>query len=557
MAATNMSGTRAAWARLRPSIPQAVGAILIALMPLAYGRRWLAMDGDPARHIRVGETILRSGIFHHDPFSFTKAGAYFVPYEWLSEVLAALSVRAAGLPGLLVLTGAILGLTYAIVTYTLLRRGVRPLHAAVVLLLVMAIGIVHWQARPHVVTLLGAAVLMALIDRASRLGTDGPRRSAWASAWPMLPVFALWANLHGGFLYGLAVLAAVVVGDRLEMLNAAGGDRDAWRGKLIRHAAMLGVAALASLMTPNGPHLYSYTLRTLRDAYLIDHTFEFMSPDFHTLRFALIAIVLVVIGLALVPRRPRFPTLALAGLSLGAALMSVRNLPLLGIVVLPLIAEELEPVLPRWAHHTPQGNRGPVNVGRLGFLWPVIITILMFWLGRISEQSGPAPRGLTALLHRRLPTEFDSTAFPVRAVRAARAAGVSGRIFHSFTWGGYLLYAWPEQRVFIDGQTDFYGDSITREYSAITGLDPGWRGKLAAWRIDLVLMETRSPLAEALVHDAGWRPIFCDSTAVFVARDSMRGPALDRWSSLANGCASLPISPLPAGVAEAGASRSP
>ena len=38
---------------------------------------------------------------------------------------------------------------------------------------------------------------------------------------------------------------------------------------------------------------------------------------------------------------------------------------------------------------------------------------------------------------------------------AARAEKLQGRIFHDFIWGGYLLYAWPEQKVFIDGGTDF------------------------------------------------------------------------------------------------------
>ena len=65
----------------------------------------MSLDGDPGRHIRVGETILHSGLFYRDPFSFTKAGAPFVPYEWLSEVLTGLSARAGGLDADLAMVG--------------------------------------------------------------------------------------------------------------------------------------------------------------------------------------------------------------------------------------------------------------------------------------------------------------------------------------------------------------------------------------------------------------------------------------------------------------------
>jgi hypothetical protein len=46
-------------------------------------------------------------------------------------------------------------------------------------------------------------------------------------------------------------------------------------------------------------------------------------------------------------------------------------------------------------------------------------------------------------------------------------------LYNEFIWGDYVLYAWKEQRVFIDGQTDFYGDAITKRYRQITELEGG------------------------------------------------------------------------------------
>jgi hypothetical protein len=89
-------------------------------------------------------------------------------------------------------------------------------------------------------------------------------------------------------------------------------------------------------------------------------------------------------------------------------------------------------------------------------------------------------------------------------VQQARSAALSGRIFNELGWGGYLLYAWPEQQVFIDGQTDFYGEDLSREYVAVRGAEAGWRERLDAWRIELVLLPMEAPLAGVLALDDGW-----------------------------------------------------
>ncbi len=529
-----------------PTFPELVAILLAVALPIGLGRHWLSLDGDPARHIRVGETILRSGLFYHDPFSFTKAGAPFVPYEWLSEVADGLSVRVAGLPGLIVLTGAILAVTYALVTRTLVRRGVAPIVAIPTLLLALAIGSEHWHARPHLWTLLGAAALMELIDRGADPRRSDSPRAAWSAAWPIIPLFAIWANLHGGFLYGLFVLAAVVVGDRIEMLYAPAPDVMVWRGALVRHGAMLAAAVFAAMLTPSGPRLYVHTLGYLGDTYLVNNTQEYMSPDFHVARFALIAIVLATSTLAILPRRASFPTLGVVAINLAFSLTSGRNIPLFGVVALPLVAQELERALvawvPGWSRRLGRPIRG-VNPARLALGWPAAAIVAMFMLARTTSGT-VQPADQFAARSTLFPTTFNPAVFPVRAVAAAREARLGGRMFHEFTWGGYILYAWPEQRVFIDGQTDFYGDSITRQYSAILGVEPGWRRKLDAWRIDLALIQTVSPLADALAHEAGWRPVYCDSTAVLFQRDDSRGPTLEPLTSLSASCHPLVIPPL-------------
>jgi hypothetical protein len=91
-------------------------------------------------------------------------------------------------------------------------------------------------------------------------------------------------------------------------------------------------------------------------------------------------------------------------------------------------------------------------------------------------------------------------------------------LFNYFIWGGYLVHEWPEERIFIDGATDFFGEKLFGEYIQVWNLDPGWREVMDRWKIDLALIPPRSRLADELVRDQGWRQWYCDSTAVVLRR---------------------------------------
>jgi hypothetical protein len=87
-----------------------------------------------------------------------------------------------------------------------------------------------------------------------------------------------------------------------------------------------------------------------------------------------------------------------------------------------------------------------------------------------------------------------------------------------------LLHAWPEQRVFIDGGTDHYGDQVFNEYIQIQNLEPGWRDIMKRRGIDVALVPPQSRLAHELARDHGWQVWYCDSTAVILrgGRDVLR-----------------------------------
>ena len=113
---------------------------------------------------------------------------------------------------------------------------------------------------------------------------------------------------------------------------------------------------------------------------------------------------------------------------------------------------------------------------------------------------------------------YNSDIFPVEAVSWLEANPQSGNVFNHFTWGGYLLYRlYPAQKVFIDGQTDFYGEALTREYVTVTTLNPGWEDILNKYKVEWALIPTKSALSQALV-EKNWEILYEDPTATIYQR---------------------------------------
>jgi len=491
-----------------PSFADLTFVLLAVGVPVAMALPLLNGDGDLARHLRVGSIVLeKHALFFRDSLSFTMFGKPFVPYEWLSEVLFAAANRVGGLPAVAILAGLVIAATYALVVAFLRRRGLDPLLALAVGVLAAATSAVHWLARPHLFSSLGSILLIILID-----GRPGRR------VWLTLPLFVFWVNLHGGYIFGLIVIAIYLAGDVAEGVLGHGVE---WQRSARYHGQALLLAGLGTLANPSGLGLYAHVTGYLGDRYLVNHTGEYQSPDFHrtSLQVFLIALLIVVAGLALSRRRPSYPHLLLLLMTTAFALYAARNIELFAVTALPVMALDLEPLwldLTRWAHRL----RLAVAVGeqhsRPG-AWALAASVALLLIA--------ATHG-TVLGQPVTTARFDPATFPVNAVARARAANLQGHLFNEFSWGGYLLYAWPDQQVFIDGQTDFYGDALTRQYLQVTDLQPGWRTVLASWTISLVLVPTSSALAAQLVREPAWSVWYCDRTAVLLMRDAPAGAAV-------------------------------
>ncbi len=522
-AATSSKGGQAriprwvAW--LFPSLSD---LLFVALLGLALGLRGHQLfnaDGDLARHLAVGRQILATGsIPTLDLFSYTKGGEPFVPYEWLSEVIFAATNLQLGFAGVAVLAASLAAAPFLLLARWTVRDGANPFVAIGLLTAGALAGSMHWLARPHLFTILLALLWTRALVRHRATGSLRP-----LAALP--PLMALWANLHGGFLVGFVILGVFLVGAIVEA-HPAGipfgtstplprGDegRSALSTRHLRSAVVMAVAGLLSLaatgLNPVGYSLLPHVAGYFRSQFLVDNTVEYLSPNFHDLgpQLFLGLLLVAVVALALAPR-PIAPTdLGMLLVWTALALYSARNIPLFVVICLPIVVRLGSEAL---------AVRGGGIAARLaaterqlgGPLLPLLavaaaLLISRGTVGDIRPQFG-----------------FDPALFPVQALAKAEQAGARGNLFNYFSWGGYILYAgYPAHRVFIDGQTDFYGEQLTRDYLKVARLEPDWEAILDRYRVDWVLFPHRSPLSMLLARTRGWRLAYQDETADIYTRD--------------------------------------
>jgi hypothetical protein len=310
--------------------------------------------------------------------------------------------------------------------------------------------------------------------------------------------------------FGLGLIGIYFAGHALEYL--LNNDRANELVRLRYLAKLFGFGLLGTLINPHFLALHRHVLGLFSQPFLLDNTNEFMSPDFHQLfaKLLLAALLGMIALLASVRTRPHAAHLLVILAMTYFVLTAQRNVQLFGVTVVPILVLLLDPYwrrFPDW-----RGIRAVFQRDApLGRTLPYVLAMVALFGYLATGRGRVAGKQL-------IPDAVSAEVFPVAVVRRARAEHLQGNIYHSFIWGGYLIYAWPEQKVFIDGGTDFYGADLLKNYMAIGGLAPGWRDSLAQWNISLALVQPGSSLAHELLREPGWRLHDCDATAALLQK---------------------------------------
>jgi hypothetical protein len=495
-------------------------------------------DADIGWHIRNGEQILAThSLTRTDPFSSTMQGQPWFAWEWLYDILLGILHQACGLNGVVWLCALLVAAIFVLLLSQLLRGGTGLLLAIVLMLLAEAAAAIHLYARPHIVSWLFSLLWFAVLNRWERCEHESPPR--WIP-WFFPASMLLWVNLHGGWIFGMALLGIYTFAALVESLrtqDAFAARRASQRARAM--ASAFAVSAVATLVNPFGWRLHAHIYRYLGDRYLMNHIEEFRSPDFHGWSQRLFAVILVLVVIAFAGdrflgerlsgehRKVRLSHLLVVLLAVYAGFYSSRNLPvssmLLVLIAGPILWENFasladKPCAWHWVRNGAarisnfSDRMGAQEMELRGHLWPVVSVALAFaicleggWLG--SRQ----------LIH----AQFDPKKIPVAAVTFLQEESMGKQpsaepVFSTDAWGGYLIYRmYPERKVVVDDRHDLYGSDRIRQYLILTQVEPGWQSVLKDWQIRTALLPTDSTLANLLRElPRDWRVAYEDNVAV-------------------------------------------
>lgn len=366
----------------------------------------IRLDPDFGWHLQAGNYIRGHGIPSHDIFTYTARTFRWIDHEWGNDVIVSLLYGLGGYGLLAVVFGGVW-------TLALFMAGSRS--RLLVLLLAVAAMTPYAGIRPIAWTVLFLALLLKVLP-------GSHRRLIW-----FLPIlFVLWANLHAGFIVGLALIAYFAIRKRQKAL-----------------VAILALSCLATFINPYGPRLYVEVARTTFDGSL-----HFEISEWSVLYIPAASAALICLwgaGFWLLRRKRLANWLDVGPIMLAATLSATRNMPLFVIATV----KDLDNFYDDIKNKIPKELDRPRKIV-LGLFVAVTIGWLTYVLGSTF-----------------IPWPQRNASYPVQAVAYLRSNPCQGHIFNDYDYGGYLIWQLPSQPVYIDGRMPSWRNSSGQKYLTI------------------------------------------------------------------------------------------
>jgi len=439
-------------------------------------------DPDTWLHLKLGQEIWQThAIPQTDHWSFTVAGKARIDHEWVAQLSMYLAYSVGGYQGLL-LWLCVLGSALVALVYALCYRYCG--NATIAMLggfLAFFFGTIGFAIRPHMIGYALLAVELLVMERA----WSGRPRVLWC----LPPLFVLWVNCHGSWALGIGLLAAASV---CSYIVGRGPDKRVLAG-------VLALCAGALIVNPIGIKLLLYPLNVFakqRDS--LGFLTEWLPLTVQDVRGVAVFAILAAIGVAALLNKVKatvFEALVLAAVSF-LAIQHIRMLFVFGIVSAPIVCRLLRQLR---VARDPKPDHLPSNA--LLLVTAAVLCFAMFpRVEKIQEN-----------------IELNN---PVKAIRFIRQAGLEGNMMHDYMWGGYLAWALPEHKVFIDGRGDIFDwAGLLARYRdwATVQADPA--RLLDDFNISFCLLPVTAQEAYVMPRLQGWKKLYSDDVAVIFGRD--------------------------------------
>lgn len=445
-------------------------------------------DPDLWGHVLNGlDTLTAGGYIGVDDYSYLSGEQPWINHHWLGDLIMGATYSQFGSAGLVFLKAFVALGIVSLLVWLLLRAGLEPIRAALVgVLLVAVLTPTFGTFRPQLFTVLCALVLLLVMVEVER--------GRIQLLWILPPLFVGWANLHGGFLAGLAILGLWSVIHALR----SHGPRRLWP------LAAFGGSVVAAMITPNGWRLLQFLVETatvprpeIQDWQPID-----LGSVVGVVYVVLVGIVVAALA---VDRRRLNPALVipLVGL-LIAPLLAWRHLQLLVVAVVVLGASHLARLSERITPGETAATAKSETLRTVGVVLSGVVVTASLGFGSLSSC---------------IRVDASQFEFPQRAAATWASLDPAGNTVVPFNWGEYMRWQFgPDVQVSTDGRREtVYSEEVHRaNLNFLNGTDD-WDDLLQMAPADWIFIPSASP-AVALVSQSGdWHQIYHDPVATIFA----------------------------------------
>jgi hypothetical protein len=460
-------------------------------------------DPDIFWHLVTGQWMVdHHQVVSQDLFTFTVTGKKWIDPEYLTEIIAYLLFKAGGL--------TFVSLGFAAVTFVgflLIWRRVRLetsnlLIGAVVIGIAGLAGAEVWGPRPQMITFAFSCLELLWLDRYLR----GRSRAIY---WLPL-VMVAWANLHGGFLFGLVPVGVAAFVEAVHWIRRVDGDEHRRRTRNL--VLIFAGCCAAAVLNPRGINLYGYVIQPQFSAVQQNFIAEWQSPNFHVLEERGFELMLLLVPLAFALRRPSLWDVCLTLVVTYAALSAVRHSALFIAAETPMLIWSFSA---GWERMALARRAGAWTAGRSKSL-----------LGGAAAVLVVAIAGTGVFVRSTLDRQTTATAanYPVGASNWLAAHPTVGtHMFNQYGWGGYLIsrfYPHANRRVFSFGEATLLGNKVMQQVSDVELGNPDWQQIFAEYDIDYVIDVPGAPEVLALEVDPLWTKVYDDGLAVIMVKNT-------------------------------------
>lgn len=500
--------------------------LLAAMSLLCVQLQGFADDPGIGWHLATGQWISEfKEIPVQDKFLFSKtdsgaAAHTWLPEQWLADAILFQIYKFGSWPALYSFGAIIYLVTFIFIVYpTLLRNSRSYIYSALVTLLVFKLGQIHFILRPVLFNYPLFALVLSLC-LAPREQVVAWRKYLFVLV-PML--FALWANLHPAFVFGLIVIFFRIIAETLnQRWWSVSADLKYQNGLL----AILLLSVIGTLINPYGYQLYAH-IAWHSESLVVSRLFtEWQAINLKDYAGTLL--------------------MASAGLAIFAFIFtkSINAFYLLGFLLFFPWAASTARILPFYALFcAPLFIQGFIGLQEcllrsLLFKFPKLVSYMrnverieqrairgyslcfaiLLWIVLATAITGKTPGVL----------EYgpSSKKMPVDAVKYLLAQVPSRvapqgplpqglQVMNDIDWGGYLTLAGDGKvKAYIDDRAAMLGDRFIERYLEALKPTSDWEPFILASGADYLLLRQSDPLNFAIESRQLWPAVYRDQLAI-------------------------------------------